>query len=214
MSRRSSWIGEPLRASTRRIVSVPTYAFQRERYWIADATVGSEPARTTDQWATDNAYSVVWQRHGAAAAEPQATPAGVWLVLVDDQGLGSAISGALRARGARCIEVRAGAETVQESADCWQVAPDQRDGFERVLSPLRGPGVTQVVDCWPLDAPSIDQATSAALEATHVKTCGAILHLSQALNLLAMPARMWVVTRDAIAVRRDERPSGVLQSTA
>jgi SAM-dependent methyltransferase/NADP-dependent 3-hydroxy acid dehydrogenase YdfG/acyl carrier protein len=157
--------------------------------------------------------SLLIARATARPAPPVVADSTTWVVLVDGQGFGAHLAATVRARGVRCIEVRPGASTLEETADRWQVRAEDRRGFEQVFSPLRGHRL-RIVDCWPLDVSSIDRASPAAFEDSAVLTCGGILHVTQSLASMGATARLWVVTREAMAVRDGAPPSGALQSTA
>ncbi|MFJ9841586.1 SDR family NAD(P)-dependent oxidoreductase [Kitasatospora sp. NPDC101155] len=66
-----------------RQVELPTYAFQRRRFWLE--STANRP-RTTDSWR----YRVVWK----PLAAPQGTPAGRWLLVGDGVELRPALNGA------------------------------------------------------------------------------------------------------------------------
>ncbi|WP_220450130.1 type I polyketide synthase [Kitasatospora xanthocidica] len=87
------------------VVDLPTYAFQRRRYWLG--AVASVQAAGPDTSVDDWRYRIVWQ---AADAKRAATPSGTWL-LVGDGPDREAVANALTAHGASVVAV-AGPEDV------------------------------------------------------------------------------------------------------
>ncbi|HKH44661.1 MAG TPA: SDR family NAD(P)-dependent oxidoreductase [Thermoanaerobaculia bacterium] len=132
------WSGE-----SRRRVPLPTYPFERQRYWIDPdpatlaRTAGREvpdPAATApvknpdlETWL----YQPVWTQ----AEWPDETAerlAGVWLLLADRLGVADALAAHLTARG----------------AEVMQAAPGE--GFEELLGRLGGRPLARVVHLWNL----------------------------------------------------------------
>jgi acyl transferase domain-containing protein len=113
-------------------VSLPSYPFQRKRYWIDGPAIGSSSSQTPVVTRTVNIYAPSWQ--------PAAIPArsenqdGTWLVLSEETGLGSALCDRLKGAGNSVVEVKQGTET---------------DDIERLISELDSTddGV-RIVNCW------------------------------------------------------------------
>src|SRR5262249_13853136 len=90
----------------RRRVPLPTYPFERRRYWIDPASAPPEPALQNpdpEAWV----YLPGWKRsvplrEAAVPAEPD------WLVFDDGSELGSAVVSLAASRGARAVRVEAG----------------------------------------------------------------------------------------------------------
>ncbi len=87
-------------AGTKR-VALPTYPFQRERYWL-QAEPGSASAETAEGWR----YRVRWRPVGEREV---GVLAGIWPVVVragrDEDGVVAGVERALHARGARAVVV-------------------------------------------------------------------------------------------------------------
>ena len=141
-------------------------------------------------------------------------PAGIeghWLVLADRGELGRGIAGQLSRRGATCVVAVAAAATGPAADGEWTLDPGAADGFDRLLAGIREP-LAGVVHCFGLDATPLDRASSASLEHDAVLTCGSLLHLTQALLRAGGPARIWVVTRDAVSAVAGDRVTGTTQA--
>lgn len=81
----------------RRRVALPTYPFERRRFWPERAAKTAAPALPAKRADRDSwFYQPVWRQAPAPAAAPLTGP---WLVLADADGLGARLAGALAARG-------------------------------------------------------------------------------------------------------------------
>ncbi|MBW1597419.1 SDR family NAD(P)-dependent oxidoreductase [Streptomyces sp. JJ38] len=174
-----------------RVCELPTYAFQRERYWLAPAApaLPAGPVSPLDALR----YRVAWRPAGAGAA-PRLD--GTWLVVADGARRGDGgpraedVVRALEEAGARCLrwDVAAGAVERSEAARRLREATD--GGLRGVLSLLGAneephPGAAVV---------------PGGLAGT--------LALVQAMADAEPDARLWTVTRGAVAVdAHDAAPS-------
>jgi acyl transferase domain-containing protein/acyl carrier protein len=129
------------RVERRRRVPLPTYPFERQRYWIEPAAASlPEPAPAIDAKlaADDWFHAPVW-RSSAWPVADSANPGRVsapteWLVFLDDCGVGAAAVDQLRATGRRAVAVRAAPEFADEGDDTYGVDPGARGDLGRLLS--------------------------------------------------------------------------------
>ena len=98
----------------RRRVPLPTYAFEREKYWPerttrapSRAALGNATQKRADiaQWC----YAPVWSSSPVAQANlPDGGAAGPWLIFLDKQGLGQQLADRIARRGGDVFVVRQG----------------------------------------------------------------------------------------------------------
>ena len=76
-------------------------------------------------------------------------------------------------------------------------------------------GLSGVIHLWSLDAAPSDALTPDALVQAEGLSCGSALHVLQALvkDVGGSPARMWLVTRGAVAVDAEPSPMNVAQAS-
>ncbi|MGB3968616.1 MAG: acyltransferase domain-containing protein, partial [Planctomycetota bacterium] len=125
-------------------VSLPTYAFRHQSYWVEpDPEGGPGGAAATDR--VDDVARWLWLERWQRT-EPladAAIPAGTWLVFVDALGLCREVVTQLRVRGADVVEVHLGDSYSRLAADRYALAPELgRDGYDALLRDLAAAGKT------------------------------------------------------------------------
>jgi acyl transferase domain-containing protein/acyl carrier protein len=192
----------------RRRVHVPTYPFQRQRYWAASrhaspARRNSEPAVEPAAGGEARLYTLDWmpQPRAVRHAEAAGGPPGRWLLLSDAGGTADTLADALAARGHQVIRVCRGQSRSEAADGTFTIDPTASQDFRNLLqrlgasrAPLRG-----IIHAWAVDAPSAEGLTAAALADESAAAAGSLLHLVQAL-LAEKPEqmpRLWLFSRAA-----------------
>src|SRR5262249_52387650 len=149
-------------------VRLPTYAWQRERFWTdarpadtsRESTKRRDAAETIDDWF----HRIEWRRADASTAASSPSR-GAWLVLADRSGVGDALAIALKKRGDACITVDHGSAYADERGEAFTIDAARPDHLRRLRDDLRRRGVVLrgVVHLWALDAQPGDRPTAAAL---------------------------------------------------
>ncbi len=133
----------------RRRVPLPTYPFERRRFWVepvartAAAAAAAPAAATLDKRPDPGAWSYVpvWrQAVPRAAAAPAAVPDGPWLVLADETGLGAALAAELAAAGKQVVVVGiadGGGGFAALAEHRFEVDPARPEDYETLLRTLR-----------------------------------------------------------------------------
>ncbi|SCL23245.1 Acyl transferase domain-containing protein [Micromonospora pallida] len=186
-----------------RAVDLPTYPFQRQRYWIDTSRLPQMRGSDDSDWL----YQMDWQPQELPTEQGE-SGSDRWLIFADAGGVAESVAAALRARGDRCELVYPGDAYAALGDDAWQVAPGQPDHFRQLL---RDTGViTGVVHLWSLDHAD---AVPEDLTVAHERSCASLLHLVQAVAPLdlAVSPRIWVVTSGAQAVAGKLTPAAPYQ---
>ncbi|MDJ0629456.1 MAG: SDR family NAD(P)-dependent oxidoreductase [Rhodobacter sp.] len=197
----------------RKRVPLPTYAFQRKRFFIEPGEPRNSEKRAPVARHDDIAnwgYRPVWRPRladydleidqGVRGAEPQ-----TWLIFVDDTGIARPVIDELRAASHRVIEVVAADVYARTSEFCYSLAPELgRDGYDLLVRDLmsREFAPTRIVNFWPVADNTKFRAGSSFFD--HCQEIGfySLMHLGQALaqENAPMPVHITVVTSGAAQV--------------
>jgi acyl transferase domain-containing protein/NAD(P)-dependent dehydrogenase (short-subunit alcohol dehydrogenase family)/aryl carrier-like protein len=186
------WRGSETRARVR----LPTYAFQRRRFWIEN------PA------AADSASGSVVSRYHRASWEP-APPSplgplvGHFLIFADRGGFGAAFAARIKALGHVAILVRIGSCLQQIDAETFELDPSQPDHFDGLfdtLGPARMP--TTIVHCWNLTSEGRTQEMALELSDRCIdeKTISIVYLTQAAARRTTGKLRFLVVSNRAISI--------------
>lgn len=205
------WKGE-----SRRRIALPTYPFQRQRYWVTPRARAAAPVpeakpagkiASVDRWF----YAPSWRRVAVAASavdlsseEARAT----WMVFADRGGLGEAVAGRLQGAGQRVIVVRPAGTFTVDGPDRFGVPVTDTAAYRAVLEKVTGlEGRLIVLHLWSLDASGGDAAVDNAFADARTYGFNSLLRLAQALEPLTSSIgsmAIGVVTAGAQEVTGDE----------
>ncbi|HEY0602895.1 MAG TPA: SDR family NAD(P)-dependent oxidoreductase, partial [Herpetosiphonaceae bacterium] len=193
-----SW--EQLHRSERRRVPLPTYPFERQRYWIDPPSSSHAPQRSLgkrpdlDEWF----YSPFWKQSVSPAATPIEPT--TWLIFADATGIGDQLAQELSVAGHQVTVVHSGAQLSQTADGSYTLDPARRADYDALLAALRDAGQTptQIIHAWAVDQiePTADDLLTAG------QTLDAVFHsllfLAQALDQqqVSGPLRLIVLSNN------------------
>lgn len=120
-------------------VPLPTYPFERERYWIDPPTPGQSDGETValrrpsvDDWF----FLPYWKPSAPVRSGADGGLPGDWLLFIDDLGVGAELADRLRRQGERVVTVAPGAG-FQCIGDAFTVDPASEDDYRSLARTLR-----------------------------------------------------------------------------
>ena len=168
-------------SESRRRVSLPTYPFEHQRFWIEPdkvqlaATPASEPQveRGEDKWF----YHRVWKP--APLTPSSLNAAGNWMIFSDSLGLGDKIAAQLKANKQKVIMVATGPSYRPVKRGSYTVRPAVREDYDALVGDCfkSGDAPWKILHLWSV----VTEGTKAALEETLERSFYSPLYLAQAL---------------------------------
>jgi acyl transferase domain-containing protein len=199
----------------RRRVLLPTYPFERERYWIdaqeqAQEATAWEPqsGRVPDlsQWF----YVPSWARTAPPSRPRPGTQAGHpqrWLIFADELGLGDSLGLRLREQGHAVTLVRTGTFE-RRSRDAYELDPGAREDYGALLGELSAAEQypERIVHCWNVTPGGDGSPSIERFECLQEPGFYSPLFLAQALaaERVAEPVEVAVVSNRLHSILGDE----------
>jgi acyl transferase domain-containing protein len=123
----------------RRRVALPTYPFERQRYWVeAQARNGAASRSSLLQKNSNIAewfYAPSWRRSDLTSRTPL-NERRRWLIFADEAGIGAALRERLERIGQQVITVRAGEEFSPSAGATYTVNPGKREDYQALLKEI------------------------------------------------------------------------------
>ncbi|HEX3126712.1 MAG TPA: SDR family NAD(P)-dependent oxidoreductase, partial [Thermoanaerobaculia bacterium] len=175
------------RPERRHRIPLPTYPFQRQRFWI-DPRKPEGAVRSLDDLdktpdVGDWFYRSVWKESPARAVREE--PSSCWLALAEKTELDTALADRLRDLGQEVVRVHAGA-AFERQGDVYLVDPGRPQDYELLVEDLRARGKSpnRVVHLWSLSGPPEEGEPSTSHAVEHVLASGffPLLYLVQSLG--------------------------------
>ena len=204
-------------------VSLPTYPFQRSRFWLpeeghrSDGTTPERDAAGTkaktapvpnpEKMQDDWLFQVKWELQKRSLPQENRSHERIQTCLIfsDELGFGEALSEKLGESGINCIRVDRGKTFSKHSDRSYSIDPDHFDDYTQLLHSVdqtTGHAPIGCIHLWSLDHTGSEPVSAVSLEACHRLLCGSILYLTQALssNDRKNSQRIWMITRGAQAI--------------
>jgi acyl transferase domain-containing protein len=120
-------------------VSLPSYPFERRRYFVEFAAPGTStpPPPSSGRLDFENWFHVPsWKRTTFTAAETTDKKLGPWLIFADTTGLADAFASTLSARNEQFARVNAGSAFSFDGDRTYVIDPESREQYQEVLRDL------------------------------------------------------------------------------
>ncbi|HVR98351.1 MAG TPA: SDR family NAD(P)-dependent oxidoreductase, partial [Thermoanaerobaculia bacterium] len=195
-----------------RRVPLPTYPFERRRYWVEPASQDAAfPARSgkdpdVDRWF----YIPAWRRTLPPCPPQTDAPDGAgipWLVLADAGGVGTALAIGLADQGHDIFTVVPGSGFARAGSRSFEIDPRRPEDYRRLLQELRAEDrlPRTILHLWSLGAPEGEPGPERFAQAQEMGYYP-LLFLAQALETVAAgePLRLEVIADGLAGLAGDE----------
>ncbi|QSQ16100.1 SDR family oxidoreductase [Myxococcus landrumensis] len=189
----------------RRRVPLPTYPFERQRYWVppaarveASQAQGQVPQGKLVDMA-DWFHTPAWQRTAPIALDRKAlAERRCWVVFVDGLGVGEALCRRLEDSGQDVVRIRQGSAFMRDAARRYALDPRVRGDYATLWKDLADQELSPsvVVHLWSLGASGAGRTGPELFRDVQDLGYYSLLHLGQALATgdTSRPVRLEVVT--------------------
>jgi len=178
-------------AEERYRIPLPTYPFQRQRFWIDTFTSQSPPVQTSSSLERkadigDWLYLPSWKRMPPRSSAAPSDNRNCWLMFLDECGVGVSIMSRLEQCGQEVISVRIGQRFESTSETHYTLRPAHREDYEALLNRLQilGKVPQKIVHLWTVTSEVLPQLTAQTFNAAQERGLYSLLYLAQALSRL------------------------------
>ncbi len=203
-------------AARRKRVALPTYPFQRARYFIEpgkpafESDVDGVPQR--HEKVADFGYQMKWRAASADCpidVEAELGAPLAWLVFADETGLARAAVQKLRSAGHRVITVHAGDAFARTNEDTYIIAPEHgREGYDALFADLGQRGLTpaRIAHFWLVTTDEIFRPGGSFFQRNLEQGFWSLFFMGQAIGEIGLspPPHILVVTSGAAQVRSEK----------
>jgi acyl transferase domain-containing protein len=195
----------------RKRVELPTYPFERQRYWIeagegSRSTAGKlEERKGKNKEISEWFYIESWKRSLAEGKKKEEeAEEGLWLVMDEEGGIGEELVRRMREGGKEVERVRRGARYEEEEGEGYRLRESEREDYVKMLRRLeeRGKKVRHIVHLWGMEEGEESKREEERFKDEQKRASYSVLCVAQGMMKAKAIERvkMSVVTRGAIEV--------------
>jgi len=203
------------------LVRLPTYPFQRERFWIeAPNQSRARPASpvSPSSGVRDILYQIEWQKIASGDVLPKVpedpfSGEGDWLIFADTTDIGSALVNEFDSRGWAHIVVTQGKGYEEKDDRHFIIDPTEVDDFRRLMTSI-GDRPRTVLFLWALDAPVIDIGArrTGVVDQLRAPLGSAFTLVKVLVEHFDAPPKLWLLTRGSQAILSSDKSVSVAQA--
>ena len=197
----------------RRRIPLPTYPFERERYWVDPDPLAATHGTAAKKDPADWFYAPIWKAAlpSEIVARGGAKDGGErWLFLVDEGEMGDRLVARLREQGDVVVTVRAGKVFSGNSRTGFVIDPCLRAHYDKFLESIgeEGRSVNRVVHGLAVEPERPGDLTAEGMARAQDRGYYSLLHLTQAMDAsgFSQPLQLKVLTSQLHYVLRGDVP--------
>lgn len=173
-----------------KLTNLPTYPFQRQRYWFNKKSWTNTSTVAADF--SDWFYGVQW--HNLEIPKPTEQQDGIWLILGDQEESTQKIAAQFSNTQIICL-----GKTFTQTSDIWEI---DLDDFDQLFTTLADTKIAGIINALPLKTYMADPEDQLRQD------CHITLNLIQSLQKHQRQIPCWFLTRDSQAVLESDKVEG------
>jgi phthiocerol/phenolphthiocerol synthesis type-I polyketide synthase E len=199
--------------SLRNRVPLPTYPFDRKRYWIDPPSEPFGPSKASNDISKSGRVSEWFWYPAWDLSTPPEPPNEVseqtLVVFCDDGAFGAELISRLIDAGVRVVAVYQGAEFETTAFDRYSINPRRKVDYQSLIDAIAesGAGDCNVLHLWGLDLAQNGDSDEAFFEECQATGVQSIIYLTQAMSALAGSLRreIWTISSSTVQVESKDR---------
>jgi acyl transferase domain-containing protein/acyl carrier protein len=200
-------------------IPMPTYPFERKRYWIDPPPAATGDAGSKGRQGTGKTPNVSrwfwypsWKLSCPIGIKPtKLEPGGTWTIFLDNKGLGLELGSSLQELGQQVVTVYKGESFFQSDKLSYRINPEKESDYRDLMVHLHESGwrVENLLHLWSLDSDWESGRKDLFFDQCQSNGLLSLLHVTH--TLIPHPSdaqyRIWVVCSNAAQVESQDRVS-------
>lgn len=176
-------------------LSLPTYAFDRDKYWFEKKDRATQQHAIRKNELENWLYRPVWKQHNGSSRTRMDDQSDSYLIFTDTSGIGEGVKQALLAKGKRVCTVKAGRTFSKLAPHEYEIHPKETEQYLTLIREVFQPGqVWKIVHMWSLlDEPSFFEKEIS--QHVQTPTFYSLLHMGKSFGMLdpQQPIQLFVI---------------------
>jgi NAD(P)-dependent dehydrogenase (short-subunit alcohol dehydrogenase family)/acyl carrier protein len=207
-----------------RRVPLPTYPFERKRYWIEPAERTEDYKQTPERQPvirkTNDVSQWFWHSTWTLSKKPnfeavQPEIESTWLLFADDTGIATEIAHRLEQAGHHVIKVNRGQSFEQKDLCCYTINPEMASDYRELMTRLyeSGRSVTRIVHFWGLDVEHQQESGADFFKKSQSLGILNLLYTTQAMNTQPSGSQRWLWAISSRTMQVESRDRVIAEKT-